>query len=1119
MTSKNFLWCICTVFLLNIALVAQVNTASVSGLVSDPSHAVIPGAVVTATSRATAVVRTTKADANGYYSFPSLPIGDYEMKIEQAGFAPMTKSITVESAQKSRLDFELALGTMSNSVEVSAATQELSPDDASLGSVVANTTIAETPLYLRNWDDLLRLVPGVQAGRYTDQSGATSAGRTGGFNVHGIHSLQNDFILDGVDNNTLSENVQELSTQASRPSVDAIQEFKVITNPYSSEYGRSPGAAVSVNTKSGSNAFHGLAYEYLRNRVFDANDWFSNHNGLKKPQNIQNQFGGDFGGPVLKDKLFGYFNYEGTRIRRGVSRLTTVPLPNERIGDFSAAAAAAAGTTYPTIYDPLTGQPFANNIIPQNRIDPSMAKIMALFPQPNLPGAVNNYTRNAGLLDDNNNYTGRVDWSPTGRDTVFARYTYSSRARQIPGNFGGIADGTTTSAWGNQTMVAHHAALGWTHTFSSNLTNDFRVGFSRNVSIAVQQAFGLNHVADYVPGVPINPAVDGGVPNTSFAGFNTQIGSPDFLPKSQIPTQYEWIDSVSYLRGRHNFKFGADIHWPLRNIFQDEPGARGSLGFDKIFTCLRSGNGACTANTGLSYADALLGYVKSSQLSNVFFVDQRLYMLSGYVQDDYKVRRNLTLNLGLRYDFASPATEGRNQMANFNPAGNGSLVFAADGSLSQRSLVNPRHNNFAPRLGFAYSVGSKTVIRGGYGIYYSLFERIGSEDQLALNPPGLVNNVASVSSTSTVPVFFLKNGFPANSLDPNSLFKNGTDYTKVRIRAVDPNVKAPTVQQWSIGLQRELPGGFVSELDYVGTHSTHLDVLTDFNQPIPTFGSAPGVVTAFTVPYTKFGYIEYMSGIGHGSYNGLEASLLRRFKNGFNFRAVYTYSRAYDNAPEELSASSGAAPDGRNYAAWWGRTDFDTPHRLNISYLYELPFGKGKPFARSGVAAAIFGGFRTSGVYTFASGRPFTVNSGSSRKNAVDPYGATTAVPYVIGPVTYVGDTNCWYYASQNKFCKALLPSGTDAFRLQNNAAGEFFGNEVRNSLRGPHTNVFDFALLREVRFTERANLEFRWEVFNLLNTPQFGQPNTDFSSSSAGQITSLAGDPRVMQFALRFSF
>jgi hypothetical protein len=320
-------------------------------------------------------------------------------------------------------------------------------------------------------------------------------------------------------------------------------------------------------------------------------------------------------------------------------------------------------------------------------------------------------------------------------------------------------------------------------------------------------------------------------------------------------------------------------------------------------------------------------------------------------------------------------------------------------------------------------------------------------------------------------------------------------------------------------VQRELPAGFLAELNYVGTHSTHMDVLSDYNQPIPTMGSGNGVVTSFSVPYTSFGYIEYLNGIGSGKYNGLEASVTRRFANGFNFRTVYTYSRSYDNTPEELSSNSGAAPDGRNYAAWWGPSDFDTPHRLSVSYLYELPFGRNKAFARSGVLGAILGGFRTSGVYTFASGRPFTVNSGGSRKNAVDPYGATTAVPYVIGTPLIVGSPDCWFYASQNKACQAIAPNATDAFRLQNNAAGEFFGDLTRNSLRGPHTNVFDFSLLREFPIHEQTNLEFRWEVFNLFNTPQFGNPNTDFSSSSAGQITSLAGDPRVMQFALRLSF
>jgi len=375
---------------------AQGTDSSLSGVVTDPSHAAISGAKVTANNKSTNFEQVVTTDTNGAYSFLNLPIGTYRVIVEQSGFRKTAVEVTLETAQKARQDIELQVGEAQQTITVESAAQDLSTQDASLGAVINNNTVADTPLYLRNWDDLLRLVPGVQSNRYTDQSGATSAGRTGAFNVHGVHSLQNDFILDGIDNNTFSENVQELSTQSSRPSVDTIQEFKVITNPYSAEYGRSPGAAVVVTTKGGSNEIHGVAYEYLRNNFFDANDFFSNRSGLDKPKNNQNQFGGSIGAPILHNRLFGFFNYEGTRISRGVSRISTVPLANERVGDFSAAAATAVGVSaYPTIYDPSTGLPFANNQIPQGSIDPFAAKIMALFPTPNLPGELNNFVRNA----------------------------------------------------------------------------------------------------------------------------------------------------------------------------------------------------------------------------------------------------------------------------------------------------------------------------------------------------------------------------------------------------------------------------------------------------------------------------------------------------------------------------------------------------------------------------------------------------------------------------------------------------------------------------------------------------------------------------------------------------
>ncbi|HEV2276427.1 MAG TPA: carboxypeptidase regulatory-like domain-containing protein [Acidobacteriaceae bacterium] len=1100
---------------------AQINTASLSGLATDSSGAALAKVTVTATSSSTGYSRTVRTDPAGLYSFQDLPIGPYTIEINAPGFKSLSEEVTLHVGEKAREDFHLQVGSTSQTVEVQAAASALSPDDSSIGMVVESKTIEETPLSLRNWDDLLRIVPGVQISRYTQQSGATSAGRVGDFNVNGIHSLQNDFILDGIDNNTFSENVQELSTESSHPSVDTIAEFNAITNPYSAEYGRSPGAVVSVNTKSGANQIHGLAYEYVRNNYFDSNDFFSDRHGLRKPKYNQNQFGGNLGGPILKDRLFFFFDYEGTRIKQGVLRTTTVPLPNERIGDFSPATAAAVGVKYPTIYDPSTCQPafsgsncrpFNNNKIPAGEIDPAMARLMALFPLPNTttagsPPDLNNYIRNALLTDNDDNYDARIDWTPSSSDTVFARYNYSNRYRAIPGYLGGLADGTSTSAWGNQTLLAHSAVLGWTHIVNQSIVNEFRFGWVRNYSYAAQQPFSLpQRAGDFVPGIPDNPAIGGGVPLTSFSNFAFE-GSPDFLPKQQAPMQYQYNDTLSMIRGRHTLKFGVSVYLPMRNLFQDEPGTRGDLNFTGVFTCQHSAPGKCVSGTGFSYADGLLGATQYTQLSNVFFVDQRLWMASGFVEDDWKATPKLTLNLGLRYDFATPAMDGRNRMADFNPA-SGTLIFAKSGSLQDRTIVKPNTKDFGPRLGISYSPDSKTVLRGGYGIYYSLFERIGSENELALNPPYLINKTLT---SNTEPVLTPSAGFSSGFLDPATINLNALN--SFHIRAVPLSDPATYVQQWSIGIQRQIGAPWVAEVDYVGTKSTHLDVIYNYNQPIISGNVSTGVV-----PYNNFGQIEYTAPIGFGIYSGLQASLTRRFTNGLNLRAAFTHSRSLDNSPEELESNSGDAPNGRDYAAWYGPSDFDIPNRVAVSYVYDLPFGRGKAMLQHGPLAWILGNWETSGVYTYYSGHPFQVNENDGNHNSVlDPYGYTTATPNLVGKPHIVGDPDCWFYTSKNSACGSHAPSSyTDAYATT--AVGAI-GNVGRNTLRGPHTDVFDAALLREFPFADRWNVEARWEVFNVTNTPEFGQPQGNITNGGVAGITTLSGDPRVMQFALRLSW
>src|SRR5437868_1148132 len=490
------------VFLLHApAALAQVDRATLSGVVKDTGGGVVPGATVVVTNLATNVAAQEVTTATGSCQVVHLIPGRYRIDVELTGFKKVSQVVTLEVGQRARLDLTLAAGSFAETVTVAETARLLNANDATLGAVIPQVQVANLPLAIRNWDDLLALVPGVQGDRYTEQGGGTSFGRTGGINVHGARALQNNFLLDGVDNNSISENVQELTSQVSRPSVDAIQEFKVVTSPYSAEYGRSPGAAVSVSTKSGTNGLKGTFYDYFRNQKFDTIDYFSEKAGAAKPANDQNQYGGNLGGPLVKDKAFFFADFEGTRITKGVIRSTVVPTANERAGIFTS-----------TVRDPLTGLPFANNQIPASRIDPYAAAIIGLVPLPNQPGPTN-FFRTADLVDNADRLLTRLDWKPSASDSIFGRYIYSNRTRQIPGAFGGYVDGTGTSAFGNQTIKTNALVGGWTKVVSSAMVNEFRFSWSQATSDAVQQSFGLSAPSGVsIPGSVTNPIVAGGLP-------------------------------------------------------------------------------------------------------------------------------------------------------------------------------------------------------------------------------------------------------------------------------------------------------------------------------------------------------------------------------------------------------------------------------------------------------------------------------------------------------------------------------------------------------------------------------------------------------------------------------
>ncbi|HSD30198.1 MAG TPA: TonB-dependent receptor, partial [Vicinamibacteria bacterium] len=979
---------------------AQVDRATLTGTVNDQTGAVIAGASISVTHGATNAVTRVQTTDDGVYLAPNLIPGTYTVQAEVKGFGTQSRAVILEVGQRARLDFTMAVGQVSEAVTVAEATRLLDTTQATVGSVIDQNAVSRLPLAIRNWDDLMVLVPGVQGDRFTEEGGGTSFGRTGGVNVHGSRSLQNNFLLDGVDNNSISTNVQELTTQVSRPSIDAIEEFKVVTSPYSAEYGRSPGAAVSVTTKSGTNSLRGTGYYYFRDDRFDSNTYFNEgfrtEHGLTplaKPSNDQDQYGFNLGGPILKDRLFFFADYERTRITRGTTRSTRIPTMDERQGIFTSA-----------IRDPLTGQPFPGNVVPPSRIDPVAAAIFDLLPEPNTNEA-NNYVRpDANIIDNADRVTGKIDFRASDKSTFFLRYIYTDRERSIPGVFGGIIDGTSTSAFGDQTITSNGLVLGWTRIFGPSVVNEFRFSWSGVDSDAVQQPFGqLPPEEAQVPGVPNDPLIAGGVIGVSIDGYFSgpglgRMGSPDFLPKFQHTSQWEFLNTLSWLQGDHQFKFGIDVLAPMRNEYMDIPATRGSVRYRGRFT-------------GNSVADYLLGYTADAQLSNVWVVDQRHWATSFFAGDDWRVSPKLTVNLGLRYDFITPALEAEDHQLNFDPAGSGSVVAATDGSLEERGLVRPDKNNFAPRVGVVYQVSDTLVVRGGYGIFYNVFDRIGSEDQLALNPPGLINNSLSTSSTTT-PLFFLRDGFPADFLDPSQL-----DYRRIRIRAADKDASKTTIHQYSVGAQKVIAGSYVVSLDLVGTQGRDLANLVNLNQPIG--GNGP-------LPYPGFGFIEWREQNATSSYKGMDLGFQRRFSKGWSFSLAYTLSECIDQSAEHLAqgGSPSFSQDARDLEAWEGPCGFDTRHRFVGSFVVQLPFAKGS----SGVTKAVLGDWTVSGIYAYRTGRPFTVTQGSNNVGQ-----GHTGLPNRVGSGEGPETVDQWFDPTAFQ----AVPSGT-------------FGNAGRNILRGP---------------------------------------------------------------------
>jgi len=1073
------------------ALLAQQETATITGEVKDASGAVVPKVSVTVTNIETNISVKIETNEQGSYTVPNLRPGAYAVTAEKSGFNKILRSgITLQVNQVARIDITLQTGGVNEVIEVAGGAPLLETETSSRGAVIDQKKIVDLPLNGRDYNQLALLSPGVLAGTPR----LASIGFKGAINVNGNRVFMNVFLLDGVDNISYSNSFRGDNVQVVQPSVEALQEFKIQTNAYSAEFGRSAGAVVNATIRSGTNSVHGSVYEFLRNDALDANNFFANFAGQAKPVRKRNQFGGAIGGPIIKNKTFIFGDYEGLREREGVVRFSTVPLASEKQGLFTSA-----------VFDPFApGRPqFDKNaqgqwVIPASRFDPVGAKIVALLPNPNLSGTANNFVAAPVTSTRSDQFDVRVDHNFSSTLNLFGRYSFVDSHLFRPAPMPGLAEGSFNDAFGTGNSRSQGIAVGLTWTISSQKAADIRFGHSRGDYFVFPPNFGINGAEQVgLKNVPNAADIVGGLPKIRPQGFSA-FGRHTSTPQFQTPRAYDFKGSLSDLHGRHFLKYGAEllfVHTGIRDI----NALIGSMGFNNnVFT-------------GRAIGDLLLGLPQQLILTSnsVFNQSQRLTFL--YLQDDFKLTPKLTLNYGLRYEYATPVVEDDNQFANFDPK-TGAITFAKDGSLFERALIHPDRNNFAPRFGFAYSPSNRWVIRGAYGVFYNHTNRQGREGLLGFNPPFLVDNTITVSQTNTTAdraIFRLQDGYPAGLLDPTKLSNT------VGRRAQDANQRTPYIQQWNLGIQREVLKDLLLEVAYVGNKGTKLAGFRNANPKTVVFTSAGVAQGGGPRPFPQLGDVQFLENRVLSNYHSLQVRIEKRYSRGLTFLGSYTFGKALTESPDHLSTSGvGAGFDvgtfrepqnPNNVKAERGLAEFDVKHRAVVSYIWEVPFGHGRQFGDSAnrLVDALLGGWNITGIHTFQSGLGLTaVQTGSA---VLDLGGERRGRPNLIGNPEGPKTIDQWF--------------NTAAFSLIDPSKGQVFGTSGVGVMRGPGLVNFDFTLAKNLHLTESKYFQFRTELFNAFNRANLGIPNLDIASSAFGTIRATATPARIIQFGLKFYF
>jgi hypothetical protein len=1124
----------------------QVTTGTILGTVRDSTGAVVPGATVTITDTGKGTVSTYTTDANGDYNAPFLIPGTYNVVVEKGGFKrAVSNNVVLDVDQHARTDFNMEIGQAAETVEVTSAAPLVRLDSAELGEVVGKTQVQDLPLNGRDFAQLVYLVPGVTPGQDGENlSGSSSFNprAASNFNALGSQANANAWVVDGIDDNEWTFN-----TVMIQPSVESIAEFKVLTGTYSADFGRGAGV-VSVSTRSGSNALHGEAFDYLRNSYMDARNYFNPSTQLQ-PAYRRNQFGAAVGGRIIKDKLFFFADYFGQQSLKGIVNLNSVPTAAERVGDFSNYT-NTAGQLIP-VYDPYTTtivngvatrqQAQYNgvlNVLPPSELSAVGLNLASIYPLPQTGGSFNNYQSSADQIISDNGGNGRLDYRLGDKDSMFARFSYEKFVQAAPnplvGGQGTCCLPTPPSAASkfdlgpyvagiqDTTLIAQGLALNESHVFSASLVNEFRTGYSRTNPFTYQSDYGHNSSTSLgIAGLNVTKYATG-LPNITIGGscgseFTCLQGGTAFLPAHPVQTNIQLEDVVSWSRGRHQLKFGGRYIKQMASPFTNTT-TRGGFTFNDNFT----NNPSNTTGTGSGLAGMLFGFPNSGSrnyLQQTYFVTDGEW--AGYAQDDWKATPRLTINAGLRYEVYTPEAERHNRLANFDWT-TLAFIYAGQNGVDRHAGMQTRYGDVGPRLGFAYDANGKGTLvwRGGFGISYFPLPYSAS-DELGQNPPFTVsqtfstntNLASSAYATPCTPanvgsncVVTIADPFPAGVVTIGPPTTTTTSLLNAAAPAIishQTSNPTPYTQTWSLSIEKQLGSSGLFELAYAGSHSVHLTLAFNPNEVepgTPGVDSAPSQASRRLIqPLNNISTWVQESEINASNYNALQAKFTRRYSHGWTELISYTFSKSLDMGG---SAASGGGSSGNPQTitclrCGYGASGFDQKHRFVSSTTYELPFGKGKAFLQSGPAAWVLGGWEVDGIVTLATGNPFsvTLNSGVN-------FGAPSW-PNRIGPGTLSHKTpQAWFNVKDF----VAPPYNT-------------YGNSARSVLYGPGEANADLSLQRTFHIHESINLALRGDAFNAFNHPNFLNPNSAIGSATAGVITGTNLDNRDMQISAKLVF